>query len=108
MQKTLASPAGRWVLAAHAEAATEQAWSTCEVGQVSQHVIDRVFVAEGCRWIVDYKTVRPYDAGLALLQVQAKSYRPQLARYAALFRGDRLPIRLAIYFPLQGELVELT
>jgi ATP-dependent exoDNAse (exonuclease V) beta subunit len=68
-------------------------------------VIDRVFVADGCRWIIDYKTVHLPASELA---PRAESYRPQLARYAALFRDDPLPIRLAIYFPVQGRLLELS
>ena len=28
-------------------------------------------------------------------------------RYAGLFAGDPLPLRLAVYFPLQGRLIEL-
>ena len=69
------------------------------------HVIDRIFVAEGCRWIIDYKTVRQPEAELAL---RAETFRPQLERYAALFRDDSRPLRMAIFFPLQGRLLELS
>jgi len=62
-------------------------------------------VADGCRWIIDYKTVRLPEAELPR---RAESYRAQLERYASLFAGDSLPLRLAIYFPLQGRLVELS
>ena len=72
------------------------------------HVIDRVFVADGCRWIVDYKTVRAdADDSSTAMQMRAGEYRPQLERYAALFSNDPLPLRMAIFFPLQGVLVEL-
>ncbi len=102
--RTLESPTGRWLLAEHAESGAEQAWSSCDGGVVSHHVIDRTFVADGARWIVDYKTVRlPADQ----LAARAETYRPQLERYASLFAGDPVPLRLAIFFPLQGELVEL-
>lgn len=109
---TLESASGRWVLADHPEAAAEQAWSSAaepaslaEGGSAAvNHVIDRIFVADGCRWIIDYKTVRIAEAGLAQ---RAESFRPQLARYAALFENDPLPLRMAVYFPLQGLLLEL-
>ncbi len=101
---TLNSEAGRWVLAAHAEGAAEQAWSSLEDRQASHHVIDRSFVAEGCRWIIDYKTARLPESEL---RQRAESHRPQLERYAALFAGDPLPIRAAIFFPMQGVLLEL-
>ncbi len=101
---TLNSEAGRWVLAAHAEGAAEQAWSSLEDRQASHHVIDRCFVDEGCRWIIDYKTARLPESEL---RQRAESHRPQLERYAALFAGDPLPIRAAIFFPMQGVLLEL-
>ncbi len=105
VRTTLASEAGQWLLAAHEGAAAEQAWNTLDAqGGVRQHVIDRVFIAEGVRWIVDYKTVRAAPADLPTL---AESFRPQLARYAQLFAADPRPLHLAIYFPLQGRLVVL-
>ena len=104
LSRTLASATGRWLLAAHPEAAAEQAWSSRDDGATVNHVIDRTFVAEGARWIIDYKTVRLPDDELA---ARAETYRPQLERYAALFAGDPAPLRMAIFFPLQGILVEL-
>ena len=101
---TLGCTSGRWLLAAHPEAAAEQAWSSRQGEATVNHVIDRVFVADGERWIVDYKTVR---AEAAELPARAEGFRPQLARYARLFAGDPRPLRLAIYFPLQGILYEL-
>jgi hypothetical protein len=41
------------------------------------------------------------------LAARAETYRLQLERYAGLFAGDPLPLRLAIFFPLQGILIEL-
>jgi ATP-dependent exoDNAse (exonuclease V) beta subunit len=106
LQTTLKSEAGSWVLAEHPGASAEQGWSSKNLGDVgvAQHVIDRVFVADGYRWIVDYKTVRlPKEA----LAARAESYRPQLERYAGLFKGDPLPVQMAIYFPVQGVLHKL-
>jgi len=110
--QTLASADGRWVLTRHAAAAAEQAWSSRGEGEGSavavNHVIDRIFVADGCRWIIDYKTVRPPPGhGADFLRARAADYGPQLARYASLFAGDAMPVRRAIFFPLQGLLVEL-
>jgi ATP-dependent exoDNAse (exonuclease V) beta subunit len=104
LETTMASETGRWLLADHPQGGAEQAWTSRDGEAVAHHVIDRSFVADGCRWIVDYKTVRLPEAELAQ---RAESYRPQLVRYAGLFAGDPLPLRLAIYFPLQGKLVEL-
>jgi ATP-dependent exoDNAse (exonuclease V) beta subunit len=104
LETTLASEAGHWLLADHPQGGAEQAWSSRDGEAVAHHVIDRTFVADGCRWIIDYKTVRLPESELPK---RAESYRPQLERYAALFAGDPLPLRLAIYFPLQGKLLEL-
>jgi len=111
--RTLASPAGRWILTQHGHAGAEQAWSVRGVEDGAavtvNHVIDRIFVADGCRWIIDYKTVLAgADEPAAALEARAGEYRPQLERYAALFSADPLPLRTAIYFPLQGVLVELS
>jgi ATP-dependent helicase/nuclease subunit A len=110
--RTLDSSAGRWVLAGREGAAAEQAWSSRLVEDGAtltvNHVIDRIFVADGCRWIIDYKTVQAAaEVSPGLLQAKAEEYRPQLERYAGLFAADSLPLRMAIFFPIQGILVEL-
>ncbi len=116
LQRTLCSETGRWLLADHPSSAAEQAWSSLadivgpgEARQVAvNHVIDRVFVVDGCRWIIDYKTVRLAEGeGEESLLRRAEGFRAQLERYAALFSGEKLPLRLAIYFPLQDRLIEI-
>ena len=104
LSQTLESETGRWLLADHPESGAEQAWSSTDGIATVNHVIDRVFVAGGCRWIIDYKTARLPQSELTK---RAGEYRPQLERYASLFSGDALPLRMAIFFPLQGILVEL-
>jgi ATP-dependent exoDNAse (exonuclease V) beta subunit len=101
---TLAAESGRWLLSAHDAAGAEQAWTSRDGTTTVNHVIDRTFIADGQRWIIDYKTVRapPEELG-----VRAESFRPQLERYARLFADDPLPLRLAIFFPIQAILVEL-
>ena len=114
---TLNSIAGQWVLGQQQEAAAEAAWSSQGEDVTPQgdflrgavnHVIDRIFVVAGERWIVDYKTVQqPVNASADFLEQRAESYRPQLARYASLFADAGLPLRLAIFYPVQGVLIEL-
>lgn len=107
VQTTLASEAGRWVLSGHEAGAAEEAWSSLHDNGVANHVIDRIFMADGCRWIVDYKTVQAAPSGSVALHALAEKYRPQLERYAGLFAAETLPTRMAVFFPVQGELVEL-
>ena len=109
---TLASKAGRWVLLARAGGAAELAVSRRDAERggeaISTHIVDRSFVEDGQRWIIDYKTAQVAQAADdAALQAHAERYRPQLERYAGLFSGEGLPQRLAIFYAAHGRLVEL-
>ena len=106
LQATLQSEAGRWVLGSHAAAAAELALSTAAESGIATHVVDRTFVEDGVRWIIDYKTGK-VGAGDTALREHAGRYREQLERYAAVFRDDGLPIRVAVFYAAAGELVEL-
>lgn len=96
---TLRSPQGQWVLGRHAEAASEWPVTTWEEGRARLHVIDRTFVDQGVRWIIDYKTTR-HD------EPDAAAYREQLERYRRLF-SEGPPVRLGIFFTFRGELHQL-
>jgi ATP-dependent helicase/nuclease subunit A len=93
---------GRWVLGSHAEARSELKL-TLRAGERLEHVrLDRTFVADGARWIVDFKT-SSHEGGEreAFLASEVERYRPQLDRYAAAFAAiDSRPVRVALYFPL--------
>ena len=103
LRLTLQHELGRWILASHPEAACELALTVLdEAGQPCQYVVDRTFVADGVRWIVDYKTSEPGELGLQpFLDQEREHYQPQLENYARMLRllEDR-PTRLALYFPL--------
>jgi ATP-dependent exoDNAse (exonuclease V) beta subunit len=99
---TLQSEQGSWILDRD-NAQSEYALAALDSERVRLNVIDRTFVEKNQRWVIDYKLVG--DNGD--LQQQAAQYRPQLMRYAALFADEGLPIRMAIYFVAQGQLVEL-
>jgi ATP-dependent exoDNAse (exonuclease V) beta subunit len=105
---TLASEQGNWVLQTHDGAACEMALATVDSGNVVTHVIDRTFIDDGVRWIIDYKStdlaIRTLDSAI---EQQAESHRPQLERYASVFRDEGLPIRMAVFFMALGRLVEL-
>ena len=46
-------PTGRWVLGEHSEARSEFAVSAVLGGELCHLVIDRTFVEDGVRWIID-------------------------------------------------------
>jgi ATP-dependent helicase/nuclease subunit A len=72
-----------------------------------QGTLDRSFVDQGVRWIIDYKTASHEGADRAhFLDEEQARYRDQLEAYARLVQqwdraaGRELPIRLGLYFPL--------
>lgn len=99
---TLQSADGQWVLQPHPQAASELA---IEQLSDSKKVIDRTFVAEGVRWIVDYKSMQvSHEQDLISL---AAIFKPQLASYAQLFRQEGLPVKTAILFLSVGKLIAI-
>ncbi len=115
--RALSDDKGRWLLGRQEDDRYE--WDLTMVAEVSGQSeitsasIDRSFVEDGVRWIVDYKTGRvPFDqgefAGLdeaaareKYLAEKKEHYQDQLQAYGELLshlEPDR-PIKLALYFP---------
>jgi len=113
LSRMLASERGRWLLQDRPGAACELALTRWEGedegGVLRQHIIDRTFVEEGVRWIVDYKT-GGHEGGdrAAFLAAKRAEYAPQLERYAALFVHEGRPVRQALYFLELEHFEELT
>jgi ATP-dependent exoDNAse (exonuclease V) beta subunit len=99
LSQALADPHGRWVLAPHSEARSELKL-TLRGGAALEHVrLDRTFVADGKRWIVDFKTSEHLGGNLEAFLAS------EIERYArAIAAGDTRPVQLALYFPLLGQL----
>jgi ATP-dependent helicase/nuclease subunit A len=94
---------GRWLFdPRHEDARSEWALAAVDAGQVVHVTLDRSFVADGVRWIVDFKTGRHEGGDVeAFLASEVERYREQLERYARVVRSlDARPIRLALYYPL--------
>lgn len=77
LQKLLASEIGQWAISPHDQHESESRYQTVVDGTLSTIVLDRMFVENGTRWILDYKTGQQAD-----LQAVRERYRPQLERYA--------------------------
>lgn len=103
-----ADPQAKFVFGKYPEQRNEYALAANEDGAIQPYYIDRTFVADDVRWIIDYKTTyteQPDLKAFAQEQVQQR-HRPQLENYGALMRElDDRPIKLAVYFPLLGQLV---
>ena len=109
LKTTVTSADGQWVLRRRADAGAELALAKVGAGGTAEiRVVDRSFVEDGERWIIDYKTVDLGDAvDISRLTAHAERYRPQLESYAALFAGERLPQRLAVLYVAHGILAGL-
>ena len=95
---------GRWLFEpAHEEAQSELALAGDDDGALVHVTLDRTFVANGVRWIVDFKTGRHEGANVArFMDTEVERYGAQLERYARIARGldARSRLRLALYYPL--------
>ena len=110
LRNTLEDDRGRWILEAHEDAASELPLSLQEEGRTRSLILDRSFVHQGERWIVDYKTSRHEGADLeAFLDEEERRYATQLERYRlAMQARENRPIRTALYFPLHSAFREVT
>ncbi|MBF0283030.1 MAG: UvrD-helicase domain-containing protein [Magnetococcales bacterium] len=102
LRGVLNDPRGRWLLeSGHDESASEWALTGLLEGEKVRGTLDRSFVADGVRWIVDYKTGQHEGGDLeAFLDNERERYRGQLERYARLLaQRETRPIRLGIYHP---------
>ena len=102
LDRALASPRGRWILAPHAEARCEYAVAGMLDGEIVHGTIDRMFIDDdGACWIIDYKTTTHQGGDLEFfLDEEQRRYRPQLERYARLLAPARWVLKLGLYFPL--------
>ncbi|MFB3079362.1 MAG: 3'-5' exonuclease, partial [Lysobacterales bacterium] len=105
----MASERGKWILEFRVESHCEYAITAVLDGQASNMVLDRTFIENGTRWIIDYKTSSHSGGDLeGFLQNEANRYREQLQRYKnALAITETRPIRTALYFPLLDEFREV-
>jgi len=99
-----ASRRGRWILEAHEDAHSEYAVTGVVGGEVVRGLVDRTFVDEGVRWIIDFKTSEHQGGKLEeFLDEQQRRYRDQMERYARILAPLGNPVRLGLYFPLLDE-----
>ena len=114
-QTALGEKRGQWVLRSHEDDRWEWALSGWVMDSAAngteprlvQGTLDRSFVDQGVRWIIDYKTASHEGADREhFLDEEQARYRDQLEAYARLVQqwdraaGRALPIHLGLYFPL--------
>lgn len=106
-QQLLQSSNARWLLSSQRQDAA------CELELIDAindklYIVDRTFIDDGKRWIIDYKTSQPFaeESLEAFFQREAAHYQPQLSKYANLFQTmePATPVVTALYFPLIDQL----
>lgn len=99
---TVADERGRWILSRHLNDERELALTTVLDGKIQRYVVDRTFVFEGKRWIIDYKTSAHTGGDLdGFLDNEQQRYRGQLEGYATVLQSmESGPVNLGLYFPL--------
>ena len=109
IENCLASEQGRWILEKHQEARCEYAITAVLDKRPRSLVLDRTFVENGTRWIIDYKTSSHEGGDLeGFLMNETGRYREQLARYKkAVAMTDTRPIKTALYFPMLDRLLQV-
>ena len=103
LARTVEDPRGRWLLGnSHLESASELGLSALINARLMRVVIDRTFIDNGIRWIVDYKTgEHTGGARETFIDTEQARYRGQLERYANWMSAlEQRPIRLGLYFPM--------
>jgi ATP-dependent exoDNAse (exonuclease V) beta subunit len=105
----LASEQGLWILDTHQDAGCELALTAVLDKRPTNIVLDRTFVENGVRWIIDYKTSSHSGGNLeGFLDNEASRYEEQMQRYRqALALTETLPIKTALYFPLLDRLKQV-
>ena len=111
LSTALDSEFGQWVLnPSHQESACElEIEQLLPNGSLVKFILDRTFVDQGTRWIIDYKSAVPRsDQSVEeFLQQQEEKYRDQLANYRSLFPKES-NIKTLLYFPAADLKREVT
>jgi len=101
---TLADEMGKFILGDHPKAKSELILhKNISSGIFLTRVVDRTFVVNGKRWIIDYKSAVPLKGeSMADFLAKEKSlYQGQMEEYVELFKNmETGPIVAGLYFPL--------
>jgi len=106
ISNTLADDMGRFILERHLQAKNEMVLhKNISHGVFLKRIVDRTFVVDGVRWIVDYKTAMPVDGESQqdFVKKEIQSYRQQMNEYVEMFKDmekRKIKIIAGLYFPM--------
>ena len=103
---------GKWILGPHKGSDCEQAlnYFDHQSQSIKTSVIDRTFIDNNERWIIDYKYSRPKDgeSEQCFIKRQKASYAAQLNHYLQLYQKlESRKVRCALYFPQTAVFIEV-
>ena len=108
IEGVLADSCGRWLLFHDPNGMCEAPFTATVDGALTRVVVDRAFVDNGVRWVVDYKTSALPSHDEAAVAAFAARHAPQLARYVEVLRKlDARPVRGALYLTALPRLLEV-
>ena len=90
-------PIGQWLSKEHQEEKNEYALLINDQDKAATRIIDRTFIDQGIRWIIDFKTGSKEEE-------TEHQHRQQLNNYAELLaRNSEVPIRCGLYYLASGN-----
>ncbi len=98
----------QWILKPRDSARSESALSAIVDHRLANLRVDRTFIEDGTRYIIDYKTARPRrkETRVKFRERQIREHSPQLLRYAAAFQQlEKRPIIAALFLTSTPELL---
>ena len=100
LQFTYEDETGQWLLDPNHEGSlVEKSFVFPVQGNSTIAIVDRSFIDERIRWVIDYKTSKIPDDEDLDLNLKAQQYQAQLLLYAKIFQElEGKPVRAAIYF----------
>ena len=110
LERALAHDDCRWILARRSSAQSEADFCALIEGRLVNLRVDRTFVEDGIRYVIDYKTARPraQESRTEFRTRQIGEHRTQLARYASVFaKIEALPVVAALFLTSTPELVRV-
>ena len=101
IEKTLENERGQWILKSHKNEVSEFGLTGIVDGVIQRVYVDRMFIEDGTRWIIDYKSGAPKDLDHKepFCQEQIARHKPQLQTYHTI-ASNLYPeqIRTALFF----------
>ena len=105
--KIVSDKNGQWLLdSSHEQSESELSLMDPNAG-FRESIIDRTFISDGVRWVVDFKGSEPTEGQTLdeFLDRETLAYRSQLERYSKVMQKIDAPlsdiaIKTALYFPL--------